>query len=99
MRLGLSSLTPVACSPLPIFDDIADIAHRLPGFTPRDLALGLKTLLTDDAELSRFAERQQVAAVAHAWPSVSRQLDGLIRGEFVNDLLRPSEKFGERREI
>ena len=42
VRHGLSSLRPVLVTPLPVFDDVADLVHYLPGMTSSDIALGIK---------------------------------------------------------
>ena len=86
VRLGLSSLRPVATTPLPIFDDVASVTHRLPGITPADLARGIEPVLSDDKKLFRLAEQQRAWVNAHSWPILSRRLDGLIRGEFIEEL-------------
>ena len=40
VRLGLASLVPVACTPLPIFDDVANATYQLSGITPEAIAEG-----------------------------------------------------------
>ena len=42
VRQGISSLTPVAVTPLPIFDDVADVVYQLPGTNPSLIASGLR---------------------------------------------------------
>ncbi len=42
VRQGISSLTPVAVTPLSIFDDVADLVYQLPGTNPLLIASGLK---------------------------------------------------------
>ena len=42
VRQGISSLTPVAVTPLPIFEDVAEIVYTLPGTTPKLIASGLR---------------------------------------------------------
>jgi hypothetical protein len=93
VRLGLASLAPVACTPLPIFDDVAAITHRLPGLGPIDLAAGIAGLLGDEKELFRLADAQRAWVAAHSWAAVSQRLDGLIRGEFVDDLARHPQTY------
>jgi hypothetical protein len=79
-------LRPVATTPLPIFDDVASVTHRLPGIAPADLAQGIELLLSDNKKLFRLAEQQRTWVNAHSWSILSRRLDGLIRGEFIDDL-------------
>ena len=86
VRLGLSSLRPVATTPLPIFDDVASVTHRLPGTAPADLARGIELLLSNEKRLFGLAQQQRTWVDMHSWPILSRRLDGLIRGEFVEDM-------------
>jgi glycosyltransferase involved in cell wall biosynthesis len=80
VRIGLSSLTPVAVTPLPIFADIAAVSHTLPGTAPGDIADGLAGLL-ERADNVAAGDKQKAWVAAHAWPHVSARLEGLIRGE------------------
>lgn len=77
VKMGLSALTPIAVTPIPIFDDIAAVAHVLPGLDAASIAAGLEPLLLDGAAAHR---RQQEWVAAHAWPLLSRRLGGLILG-------------------
>jgi hypothetical protein len=81
IKLGLAALTPVACTPLPIFDDGADVIHRLSGFTPSAIAADLALLLSDTSGFSARRKRQREWVESHAWPHLSRRLHDLIRGE------------------
>jgi len=82
VKLGIASLTPIACTPLPIFADIERVSHTLPGCSPELLAKGLCELLIDKNRLSALRDRQALWVAAHDWPILSRRLLGLIRGEF-----------------
>jgi len=42
VRQGISSLAPVAVTPLPIFDDVSDVVYELPGTTPSLISSGLR---------------------------------------------------------
>ena len=42
VRQGISSLAPVAVTPLPIFDDVAEVVYQLPGTTSLSIASGLR---------------------------------------------------------
>lgn len=79
VRFGLASGRPVACTPLPIFDDVAGVVHRLPGIRPREIADGLAGLLADDPHRQALAARQADWLAAHDWPVVSRRLWNTIR--------------------
>ena len=75
VRLGLASGAPVACTPLPIFDDLEDAVYRLPGTDMESLAHGIRTLLDlDPTGLARQSEAQQRWLAAHAWPRVSQRM-------------------------
>ena len=84
VRLGLASLVPVACTPLPIFDDVANATYQLSDITPDAIADGITTLLSNESLRSELAAKQKAWLAAHAWPTLSRRLMGLIRGEFVD---------------
>jgi glycosyltransferase involved in cell wall biosynthesis len=84
VRLGLASLVPVACTPLPIFDDVANATYQLSGITPEAIADGITTLWSDETLRSELAAKQKAWVTAHTWPTLSRRLTGLIRGEFVD---------------
>jgi glycosyltransferase involved in cell wall biosynthesis len=84
VRLGLASLTPVACTPLPIFDDVASVTERLPGCTPREIAAGIENLLSASRRLEDLAFAQRKWAQAQNWYELSTRLDGLIRGEHID---------------
>lgn len=53
VRFGIASGRPVAVTPLPIFDDVQNVVHTLPGITPADIAQGIASLA--DAS-NNFAE-------------------------------------------
>jgi glycosyltransferase involved in cell wall biosynthesis len=81
IRLGLSSRTPVAHTPLPIFDDVADITYELPGVNAEDIASGLARLLNDGERLASLAQKQARWLEVHSWRRLSRRLADLVRGE------------------
>jgi len=84
VKLGLASLSPVACTPLPIFDDGTDVMHRVSGFTPSAIAKDLALFLSDTPGLLARRERQRDWVDIHAWPSLSQRLRDLIRGEVLD---------------
>lgn len=87
VQLGLASLVPVACTPLAVFDDVADVTYQLSGITPEAIADGITKLMSDDGLRSKLVAKQTEWLAAHAWPKLSRRLMGLIRGEFVDRFL------------
>ncbi|MGQ3674130.1 glycosyltransferase [Xanthobacter sp. TB0139] len=80
VRLGLASGTPVACTPLPIFEDVAPITRTLPGISPDELAAGLSDMLADREALAEQAERQAQWAAQIIWPVMRNRVEGMIRG-------------------
>lgn len=87
VRFGLASLKPVACTPLPIFDDVASVVHRLPGTSAADIERGLEALLNDAGRLGRHADRQARWLAEHAWPAASRRFWDMLRAPPVDDLV------------
>ena len=79
VKLGLSSLVPIAVTPLPIFADIANVSHQLPGMAPAEIARGLSAFF-ERADRAELGAKQQAWVAAHAWSNLSARLDGLIRG-------------------
>ena len=84
VRLGLASNRPVACTPLPVFDDVAACCHVLPGTASGDLARGIKQLLADEQLCTSKREIQQRWLSEHDWSQVGRRLDGMIRALVYN---------------
>ena len=80
VRMGLASRRPVACTPLPIFRDVASVTFQLPGLTPVMLAEGISALLGSPADLEAAARRQNAWLGEHAWPAVSARLWNILRG-------------------
>ena len=87
VRFGLASLKPVACTPLPIFDDVASVVHRLPGTSADDIERGIDSLLNDADRLGRHADRQARWLAEHAWPAASRRFWDMLRAPPVHDLV------------
>lgn len=80
VRYGLASRRPVACTPMPIFDDMRDVVHFLPGGTADQIAAGLLELLRSPSKLSARVDVQQHWVECRSWPAVARRLCGLIEG-------------------
>ena len=81
VRIGLAARKPVAVTPIPIFDDLGNAVHRLPGTQPRDIANGIAAILTD---LARGAESSKVVAEAagnwrktHGYRTLGARLHGM----------------------
>ena len=80
VRMGLASGRPIACTPLPIFQDVAPVTFQLPGTTPVLLAEGIEALLGSPEDLKAAASRQNAWLGEHAWPAVSARLWNILRG-------------------
>ncbi len=80
VRWGLSARKPVLCTPLPIFEDVADVVGFLPGEDPVAIAEGIADLL-DDPQARRLQEQHQRDWLrAHDWRRLRRQLEGCLIG-------------------
>ena len=78
VRFGMASGRPVATTPLPIFDDVADAAHQLPGTDSGAIADGLARLL-DDADLrARLGAAQEAWLAARRWEQLSERLWNML---------------------
>jgi glycosyltransferase involved in cell wall biosynthesis len=87
VRFALASGRPVACTPLAIFDDIAEVVHRLPGTASEDIEAGLEALLAAPSRLAGLAERQAAWLASHDWRVVSARLWDMLRAPPVLDLV------------
>lgn len=87
VRFGLASGRPVACTPLPIFDDVSRVVHTLPGISAADLARGIGELLDDPGKLARLAERQKALLATNNWPTLSARLWNMLRAPAIVDLV------------
>ena len=82
VRYGLASHTPVAVTPLSIFDDVGDAVFKLPGTTANDIADGLEKIITEIQSNSKFAtstqEKSQRWVEAHHYANISQRLFQMI---------------------
>ncbi len=79
VRMGLASGRPVVCTPLAIFDDVADVVHFVPGISPEALVQGLAGLLCDPQRLQSRHEPQQQWLQAHAWSAIAKRLEAIFQ--------------------
>lgn len=84
VRFGLASGRPVACTPLPIFKDVAKVTFQLPGGSPAELAEGIGALLGDTEKLQKIGKIQGAWLAEHDWQVVSTRLWNIIRGCAIN---------------
>ncbi len=87
VRFGLAAQKPVACTPLPIFDDVATVIHRLPGRSSEDLERGIEALLGDPQRLGLHGARQAAWLREHDWRAASVKLWNMLRAPKILDLV------------
>lgn len=87
VRFALASGRPVACTPLSIFDDIAEVVHRLPGTSVEDIEAGLDALLAAPQRLASLAGRQAAWLACHDWQLLSARLWDMLRAPPILDLV------------
>ncbi|HND53721.1 MAG TPA: glycosyltransferase [Pirellulaceae bacterium] len=80
VRGALAAGRPIACTPLPIFDELSGVVHRLPGATPAEMASGLRELLRRPEQLRATNAAQRDWLAARNWPAVAGTLAKLLRG-------------------
>ncbi|HZU87770.1 MAG TPA: glycosyltransferase [Stellaceae bacterium] len=82
VSFALAAGRPVAVTPLPLFSDLSDVVHRLPGTTAVDIAEGLNALLADENARSELLRRQRQWVAANSWSTQAGRIANLIRGCF-----------------
>lgn len=87
VRFGLAARRPVACTPLPIFDDVGTVVHRLPGRSVDDLERGIEELLADSGKLTAHSQRQEAWLAEHDWKVASRRFWNTLRATPILDLV------------
>ncbi|MDY0069354.1 MAG: glycosyltransferase [Porticoccaceae bacterium] len=81
VRWGLATGKPVLCTPLPIFDDVADVVEFTPGTRPDQIAAGISRVLgTPELQQQHKQSQRQTWLDNHNWARLSRRLDGLSKG-------------------
>jgi len=78
VRHGIASLKPVACTPLSIFDDVADVVHFLPGKSPELLAEGITQLLNNPKVRNSKEQLQKKWVEGHSWNHLTKRLENII---------------------
>jgi len=79
IRHGIASLKPVVCTPLPIFNDVSDIVHLLPGTSPEEMLAGLSALLDDEKQLLSKTEQQKEWIENHSWDVLTKRIQNIIQ--------------------
>ena len=92
---AVASLTPVLCSDLPLFDELAAVIHRFPGGDVMALANKILQLASDPLELGRYGAAQEEFVRELAWPAIARNFGEMLASK-VSRLeikpLRPAER-------
>lgn len=83
VRFGLASMTPVAVTPLAIFDDVSQVVFRLPGFTSKEIAEGISLLIgglrSNTNETSTKLNDAKAWCMAHHFPALAVRLLGILK--------------------
>jgi len=92
VRMALAAGCPALATPLPIFDDVAEVVEYCTDGTPQGIAAGLERLLSrTPAEREALRQRLSEFAAARRWPVLGERLLNLIDGDandpFPEDLL------------
>jgi O-antigen biosynthesis alpha-1,2-mannosyltransferase len=81
VRFGLATRRPVVVTPIPIFSDLGNAVHRLPGVQPRDLANGIVAVLSEVARgtelASTIAKDADIWRANHSFTALSKRLHGI----------------------
>ncbi len=83
VRQAITSLTPVAVTPLSIFDDVAEVVYKLPGCTPFLIAEGVKTWV-DKSFGNPMTKKQKEWRKQHSFKKLGYRLQSLIRSIEIN---------------
>ncbi|MCK8783508.1 glycosyltransferase [Roseomonas sp. NAR14] len=80
VRNAIASRTPVAVTPISIFDDVDDAVLRLPGIGVEEVAGGIAALLRDAAARGAVQERAGKWLEEHDWALLGRRLRQIGQG-------------------
>jgi len=79
VRMGLSLEKPIICTPLAIFDDVADVVHFLPGTNINEILKGMQELLKSESEKTQQLKLQKRWLEEHDWTVLSQRLKNILR--------------------
>ena len=77
-RQGLAANRPVLCSPIAIFDDLADAVCFLPGRSVHEIQQGIREALNTPDSLDEQIRRQFKWCAAHHWALLAQRLWNMI---------------------
>jgi len=82
VRCALASGTPVAVTPVPIFDDVAAATYKLSGGTPEEMAESISELMKGISKNAPYINEKKESAMrwrdSHRYPKVSRRLYNML---------------------
>ena len=81
-RLGLAAGRPVLTTPLPVFADLSEVVHQLPGTDAPAIAEGTLSVLGDDGRKAEILRRQRDWVRANSWTAQAARLSNIILGCF-----------------
>jgi len=84
IRQAISSLSPVAVTPLPIFDDVLDVVYKLPGHTPSLIASGLINWI-EECYGNPMTVKETNWLKEHSFSRLASRLYLMLRSIEVND--------------
>ena len=87
LRSCLSSGTPVAVTPIPIFDEADDAVFRFDAADPAAIAQGIASLLTDVQARQSLQDAAVRWTEERAWNKIARQVHGMVTGLVVNSMM------------
>ncbi|MBK8538336.1 MAG: glycosyltransferase [Candidatus Competibacteraceae bacterium] len=89
VKQGLAAGRPILCSPLPIFEDVADAVLFLPGVSAEDIEQGVRDFLTMPGKPAEQINRQLQWCKAHHWPLLAQRLWTMIASIEANHPVKP----------
>ncbi|PNV84581.1 MAG: hypothetical protein C0627_00320 [Sulfurimonas sp.] len=78
VRYAIATNRPVVCTPIGIFNDVADIVHFFQDSSVQSMAQKLKELLKDEKTLYAKNEVQKRWIDEHDWKEVSKRLQTIL---------------------
>ena len=82
VRLGLATGRAVLTAPVPIFSDLSEIVHQLPGTEAWEVAAGILSFLGDEERKAKIMQRQREWVRANSWAAQAARLSNIILGCF-----------------
>jgi glycosyltransferase involved in cell wall biosynthesis len=79
VRYAISTNKPVICTPISIFNDVADIVHFSEDLSPQSMAKKIEELLNDKNSLHLKSEIQKRWIDEHDWVQISKRLQNIIK--------------------